>query len=61
MLDPRHTPKAAPATRADCESYVARLFDAAETEGDPNNFPTIMRRLTTKFPLDEWEPTKEKS
>lgn len=50
-----------PSTRADCESYTRRLFDAAELSEDPDAFPAIMSRLKKQFPLDEWDaPTNEK-
>lgn len=46
--------KREPSTRADCESYFARLMDAAELSDDPNAFPVILHRLKKDFPLDEW-------
>lgn len=42
-------------TRADCEVYFQAYLDAAEADGEPENFPYVFRRLRQSLPLDEWK------
>lgn len=46
-------------TRADCESYLRTLLNAAEADGAPENIPAIYHRLKKLFPLAEWETKPE--
>lgn len=55
MVASRIPEQRAPATRQDCENYFEQYLDAAERDGDPNNFPEVMRRLRRQFKLDDWE------
>lgn len=54
MLDRFRRPGREPSTKEECEEYIRFYFEEASRDGDPNNFPAIMKRLKKTFPLDEW-------
>lgn len=56
MIDPRHAAPGQPSGRRECEAYFAQVMAAAAADGDPDLYPSIMRRLKKYFPLDEFGP-----